>query len=177
MHPDCHLQAGGARYSVPYRLVGKRLDVRLGQSLVSIYDGATLITTHVRRERGRATRLDHYPEAAQAFLRYTPQVCLQSAAAMGPATDRLVRERLEVHALHNLREAQAILRLAQRYDRSRLEHACERALSFGDGRYRTVRGILERGLDLLAPEEPPPPVTAGAFLRGPSAFVNEGKVF
>lgn len=177
VHPDCHLQAGGARYSVPYRLVGKRLDVRRGQLIVAIYDGATLITTHVRRERGRATRLDHYPEAAQAFLRYTPQVCLQSAEAMGPATDRLVRERLEVHALHNLREAQAILRLAQRYDRSRLERACERALSSGDGRYRTVRGILERGLDLLAPEELPQPVNAGAFLRGPSAFVNEGKVF
>ena len=96
---------------------------------------------------------------------------------MGPATDRLVRERLEVHALHNLREAQAILRLAQRYDRSRLERACERALGSGDGRYRTVRGILERGLDLLPPEELPQPVTAGAFLRGPSAFVNEGKVF
>lgn len=173
VHPDCHLQAGGARYSVPYRLVGKRLDVRLGETLVAIYDGADLVTSHVRRERGRATRLDHYPDAAQAFLRFTPQVCMQSAEAMGPVTARLVRERLEVHALHNLREVQAILRLAQRYDVARLERACERAIESGDGRYRTVRGILERGLDLLIPEEPTLPVTAGAFLRGPSAFVSE----
>ena len=174
VHPDCHLQASGARYSVPHPLVGKRLDVRLGQSLVAIYDGATLITTHVRRERGRATRLDHYPEAAQAFLRFSPQVCLESAAATGVATGRLVRERLEVHALHNLREVQAILRLAQRYDRARLERACQRALDAGDGRYRTVRGILERGFDLVAAEEPPQPVAAGAFLRGPAAFSGEG---
>ena len=175
VHPDCHLQAGGARYSVPHRFVGKRLDVRLGETLVTIYDAAEMVTSHVRRERGRSTRLDHYPDAAQAFLRFTPQVCLESATAMGPAIDRLVRERLEVHALHNLREAQAILRLAQRYDRTRLDQACQRALDAGDGRYRTVRGILERGLDLVATEEPPSPAAAGAFLRGPAAFVGEGQ--
>lgn len=171
VHPDCHLQAGGARYSVPHRYVGKRLDVRLGRKLVAIYDGPNLVTSHARRERGRSTRLDHYPDAAQAFLRFTPQVCLESAAAIGPATGHLIRERLEVHALHNLREAQAILRLAQRYDRSRLECACERALTAGDGRYRTVRGILERGLDLVPAEEQAPVVQTGAFLRGPEAFV------
>jgi transposase len=172
VHPDCHLQASGARYSVPHRYVGKRLDVRLGETLVAIYDGAELLTSHVRRERGRSTRLDHYPEAAQAFLRFTPQVCLESARGMGPAVDRLVRERLAVHALHNLREAQAVLRLAQRYDRERLDRACQRALDAGDGRYRTVRGILERGLDLVAQEEPPEPVAAGAYLRGPDAFAE-----
>lgn len=172
VHPDCHVQAGGARYSVPYRLVGKRLDVRLGDKIVAIYDGATLITTHVRRERGRSTRLDHYPEAAQAFLRSTPQACLESAAAIGPATSELVRTRLEVHALHNLREVQGILRLLPHYGQDRLERACRRALDVGDGRYRTVRGILERGFDTLAAEEPPPPVAAGAFLRGREAFAD-----
>ena len=69
------------------------------------------ITSHIRRERGRSTRLDHYPDAAQAFVRFTPQLCMDSAAAMGPAIARLVRERLTVHALHNLREVQAIVRL------------------------------------------------------------------
>jgi transposase len=176
VHPDCHLQAGGARYSVPHRLVGKRLDVRLGETMVTIYDGATLVTSHVRRERGRSTRIDHYPDSAQAFLRHTPQVCLESAQAMGPAIYQLIRERLEVHALHNLREAQAILRLAQRYDQGRLERACERALAAGDGRYRTVRGILEHDLDRVDAEEQPQPVAAGAFLRGPEAFIGEGGV-
>lgn len=75
-----------------------------------------------------------------------------------------------VHALHHLREVQAILRLADRYDPDRLERACRRALDAGDGRYRTVRGILERDFDLLAPEEVPPPRAVGAFLRGPEVF-------
>ncbi len=170
VHPDCHLQAAGARYSVPYRYVGKRLEVRLGQKTVEVYDGPTLVTTHVRRERGRETRLEHYPEAGQAFLRASPQACLRQAQGIGPATFALVEGRLSVHALHNLREVQAILRLAERFEPGRLERACRRALEAGDGRYRTVRGILERGFDRLETEAEPGVSAAGAFLRGPEAF-------
>jgi hypothetical protein len=172
VHADCHLQAAGARYSVPYRYVGKRLDVRLGRTLVEVYDGATLITSHMRRERGRQTRLEHYPEAGQAFLRASSQACLRRAQAVGPVTFALIEERLKAHALHNLREAQAILRLAERYEPERLERACRRALASGDGRYRTVRGILERGFDQQPLEEETTSVQAAAFLRGPAAFAG-----
>lgn len=172
VHPDCHLQAGGARYSVPYRHVGRRLDVRLGRNTAEIYDGPTLITSHLRCYQGRATRMEHYPEAGQAFLRATPQACLRQAQGVGAATEAIVRERLATHALHHLREVQALLRLAERYPADRLERACRRALDAGDGRYRTVRGILERGFDLLAPELELPPSSrpTSAFLRGPHAF-------
>jgi hypothetical protein len=72
------------------------------------------------------------------------------------------------------------LRLADRYGGDRLEHACRRALDAGDGRYRTVRGLLERELEATAPEPPAPsPRTpVGAFLRGPAVFaasVAEGR--
>ena len=69
---------------------------------------------------------------------------------------------------------QALLRLRERYPLERLERACARAVTAGDGRYRTVRGILERDLDGLAPEPEPVPQAAGAFLRGPAAFVPVG---
>lgn len=176
VHPDCHLQAAKARYSVPYKYVGKRLDVRLGDKTVEIYDGATLVTSHLRRERGRETKLEHYPEAGQAFLRATPQACLSKAQSLGVATGALVAGRLEVHALHNVREVQAILRLAERYEPERLECACQRALESGDGRYRTVRGILERGYDQQPPPPEPPAAgdTTAAFLRGPAAFATAG---
>ena len=102
VHPDCHLQVSGARYSVPYCHVG-RLDVRLGRNTVEIYWGPTLITSCLRRHQGRTTRLEHYPAAAQAFLRATPQAYLHHGQAIGPATETIVRERLTVHALHHLR--------------------------------------------------------------------------
>jgi len=170
VHPDCHLYVARAGYSVPYAFVGRRLDVRLGIRLVEIYDGTTLVWTHPRREHGRETVLGHYPEAAQAFLRATPQTCLQQAEAVGTATATTVRWLLEGHALHNLRQVQGILRLAERFGAERLERACARALAVGDGRYQTVRGILERGLEDLPLEEPAPPSSSSAYLRGAEAF-------
>jgi transposase len=81
VHSDCHVRAGHAWYSVPYRYVGARLDVRLGERLVTIYDGVSMVATHLRRAKGRATQVEHYPPAGQAFLRASPQACLEQARA------------------------------------------------------------------------------------------------
>ncbi|MGZ3675760.1 MAG: IS21 family transposase, partial [Ktedonobacterales bacterium] len=156
VHADCHLNAGGARYSVPYRSIGRTLDVRLGQRTVAIYDGAELLTTHLRQARGHATRLEHYPQDAQAFVRATPAVCQARAAQVGPATAAVVEPLLASRTLHQLREVQALLRLVELYTAPRLEAACARALAVGDARLRTVRGLLERGLDRLDAQAPEP---------------------
>jgi Mu transposase-like protein len=114
---DCHRTAARAAYSVPARYVGQRLDVRLGERVVSIYDGATLVTSHPRQVRGRATRREHYPPGGQAYLRATPQVCLHRAQAVGPATAQLVEALPQPYhrLLHLLREAQAVVRLGERH--------------------------------------------------------------
>jgi hypothetical protein len=171
---DCHLRAGNALYSVPYRRVGQRLDVRLGARVVTIYDGAEVVATHVRQERGRVTRLEHYPQAGQAFLRGTPHACLEQATTVGEATALLIRTLLEPPTLTGLRQAQAVLRLRDPHGDARLERACRRALECGDGRYRTVQGILERHLEEAIGEEAPAPRTTRAFLRGPDAFAPTG---
>ena len=170
VHPDCHLRAGNACYSVPYRYVGRRLDVRLGERTVAVYDGPVPVTTHARQARGRATRVEHYPPAGRAYLRGAPEVCLQRGYAVGPATGRLVGALLTPFALTRLREVHALLRLADAYPAARLERACRVALDAGDGRYRTVRGLLERGLDDRPPDPAPPAAAARAYLRGPAAF-------
>jgi hypothetical protein len=171
VHPDCHLRAGGACYSVPYRYVGRRLDVRLGERTVAVHDGPVPVTTHPRRPHGRATRVEHYPPAGRAYLRGTSEACLERAYGVGPATGRVVAALLSPFALGRLREVHALLRLAEAYPPARLERACGVALDAGDGRYRTVRGLLERGLEGQPPDPDPPPVVAArAYLRGPAAF-------
>lgn len=169
VHTDCHLQVQGVRYSVPYPYVGQQLEVRLSPQIVEIYLGATLVTTHLRATRGRVTRLEHYPATGQAFLRATPEACRQQASAIGPATERLIHEVLVTPTRYRLREAQAVLRLANTVAGAQLEAACRRALDSGDGRYRTVRGLLQRRIEPAAPD-----VMAGssapAYLRGPAAF-------
>jgi transposase len=171
LRPDCHLVVGKTEYSAPYQHIGAYLDVRLGRSTVQIYAGQTLLTTHDRIARGRATRLEHYPPAGQAFLRATPRACVEAAQTIGAATTRLVQGLLQDETTHHLREAQAVLRLCERYAAADLEHACSLALESGDGRLRTVRGLLDRGVRQLEPAAATPVTpTSGAFLRGPETF-------
>jgi transposase len=172
---DCHLRAAGAGYSVPASYVRHTLDVRVGERLVEIYDGAHLVTTHPRQERGRSTRTEHYPLAGRLFLQQNPDACWQRAAAIGPATAAVAHALLSEATLTRLREVQALLRLTERYPAARLEQACARALAVEDGRFRTVRTILANDLDRLPTEEPPVPVVSGAFLRGPAAFLPGGE--
>jgi len=102
----------------------------------------------------------------------TPHVCVEQARQVGVATGALVQALLEPYLLARLREAQALLRLRDRYPDERLERACRRALDEGDGRVRTVRGILERGLDEGVSEAAPEARATVAFLRGAAAFAS-----
>jgi len=85
---------------------------------------------------------------------------LEQAEAVGEATGALARELLGRFTLGHLREVMALLRLRERYDDARLERACRRARVSGDGRYRTVQRILERGLDALEVDDDPPVLVA-----------------
>ena len=100
-------------------------------------------------------------------------MCREQAQAIGPQTGSLVQGLLSGDTTTGLREAQAVLRLTERYTTSQVEQACARALASSDGRLRTVRGLLERALATLDPPPPSAPAgLAGALLRGPAAFAE-----
>jgi hypothetical protein len=175
---DCHVSVDGALYSVPWRLVGRRVDVRSTPRLVEVFADGELVKTHVRAQRGRRhTDWSDYPPEKVAFLEKTPAWCRQRAADAGPHVGQLVAGLLAGpagNAQHHLGAAQGVLRLAERYDAGRLDAACQRALAAGDPSYRTVKGILAAGLEAV----PLPAETATgqagrvpALLRGPAALV------
>lgn len=150
VHSDAHVQFDKALYSVPFRLLGQRLWLKATNSLVSVYQDHHLVASHARaRASGaRVTVQDHLPPEALAWSLADPQHCLAAAERIGPHC-RTVIERLFAHrVLDNLRAAQGVIRLAKTYGDARVEAACERALAFDDPRYRTVKTILARGLDL-----------------------------
>jgi len=165
---DCHIQVGGTLYSVPYRYVGKTVDVKRGTKVVEVYLDYELVKTHLRGTKGeRVTDWNDYPPEKAAFFQRTPNWYRQRASLIGASTRETVDALLDKHAFHHLRQCQGILRLAEKYGQERLEQACSRANAFGDPAYRTVKTILERGLD----KEPAlfEPVRAtGAFLHGPN---------
>jgi hypothetical protein len=75
--------------------------------------------------------------------------------------------------MKNLRKAQAILRLAEKYSGD-IERVAERALSYGATRYRSIKAMLENGISDEQPAHRAPLSDLGQrFLREPSYFARE----
>jgi len=143
------------------------MDVKLGTRGVEIHLDYELVKTHLRgAKRQRVTDWNDYPPEKAAFFQRTPDWYRSKADLVGKATRETIEDLLGKHAFHYLRQCQGILRLAEKYGQQRLESACARANAFGDPAYRTVKNILERGLDkeplVFEPARP-----AGALLHGP----------
>jgi hypothetical protein len=168
--PDAHVIVGRTLYSVPWRLIGKRLDARATAAAVEFYLDGELVKTHRFAPRGRRTDWAGLPGHKAGFFMRTPVWCAARAGMAGPACATLAGELLAVNALFRLRQAQGVLRLGQRHGDGRLEAACARAIEAGDPSCRTVKGILAAGTERDGVQLPLPGVGVPAWLRGPDAF-------
>jgi len=169
--PDCHVSVGGALYSVPFRFIGARLDVRTTDEMLFVYADHEIVKSHARVGKGRrSTDWQDYPSQKAAFFMRNPSWCRRRAAELGPAVAALVGELLGEQALHRLRSAQGVIHLADTHGAARLELACALALEVGDPSYRTVRGILKAGREQLTPEPQTAAPLAPAHLHGPDTL-------
>jgi hypothetical protein len=97
-----------------------------------------------------------------------PQWCLQQSEKVGPSCHRLIRTLFADRVLDNLRAAQGIIRLRDKYGSARLEAACQRALSYNNPRYGTVKTILAKGLEQH-------PSTEQAFDTLADSYTGQGR--
>jgi transposase len=174
VHPDCHITVAGALYSVPWRLVGRVVDARATSRLVEVFCDGQLVKTHLRAAKEhRQTDWADYPPEKVAFLQRTPAWCRRQATEAGSHVAQLVDELLAGGALHHLRAAQGVLRLAEQHGHKRLDAACQRALAVGDPSYRTVKGILVAGAEHAPLPQPATGRDVPALLRGPAALLGD----
>ena len=125
------------------------------------------MATHPRAPRPgvRVTQPDHRPPEQIPGAFWTRESCRVLAAAVGPATTRLVETLLADPVLDRLPRVMRVLKRRERVGRPRLEAACARALHDGDRRSRTLTRILDQGLEAAPLRVPPAPVPASTFVR------------
>lgn len=175
LHEDCHVSVDYSYYSAPWRLIGQQLQVYLFERVVQLFSGTELVATHPRAQhKGQwLTNLAHYPPDKAAYLVKTPRYCRELAAKIGPFTGQVVEQLLNERPLDRLRTAQGILRLREIVGNGRLEAACQRALFFGDIRYKRIKGILNAALDQRPLPDTTPalkPTREFAFARSAAEF-------
>lgn len=174
---DYHVEIDHNFYSVPYRLTGQEVNVRLSGGTVEIFHAGDRVASHARAYgKGQyITETSHRPAAHQKHLEWTPSRLIDWASTVGEDVAKLVKAILEhkPHPEQGYRACLGIMRLAKHYPDERLQAACRRALAYDLFSYRSVKHILEKGLDsapLPAPEGPRP--VEHANIRGPAYFTQ-----
>lgn len=161
VHIDYHVELHGHYYSVPYQLIGQKLDVRFTELTVEILLKGKRVASHVRsfKRGGYSTLPEHRPKSHQRYLQWSPERIIRWAGQNGPHTEELVTRMLQArpHPEQGFRSCLGIIRLGKRYSPERLEAACLRALRIQALSYKSVESILRKGLDQqpLPPDEAP----------------------
>jgi len=174
VHPDYHVEVDKTFYSLPHRLIGRTVEVRLTHRVVEIFHDHQRVACHVRRSQrsGHVTVNEHMPKAHQRYANTTPANLIGRAARIGPnaaiLVERMMRDR--PHPEQGYRSAMGILSLAPRYGPERLEAACERALLINAIAYSSVTAILKAGLDRASSAEPAKPTPQHANIRGSTYY-------
>lgn len=157
MNIDHHVEVDGNYYSVPYQLIRQQVEVRLTATTVEVLHRGRRVASHARTQgRGQYSTVDkHRPVAHQKHLEWTPSRLVRWAETVGPRTGRLVQRLLESrpHPEQGYRSCLGIMRLGKRFGTERLEAASGRALAIEAISYRSVKSILEKGLDQVPLEQ------------------------
>lgn len=176
VHRDCYVEFDKAYYSVPYRLIGQEVWLCGGTQQVRLYTTKhQLLATHdrARRPGERLTHLDHLPPEKVPGLTLDREDCLATATQVGVATRQVVQMLLDDPVIDRLPTAGRLLRLRRKFGDERLEAACQRALSFDDPAYKTIKRILTQGLENEPLPHPAISPQAAAFVRSAEELVGD----
>lgn len=175
--PDYHITVDHHHYSVPFRYIRKTLEVRITARTVEAFFKSERIACHARswRRGGYTTVPDHMPPRHRAFSEWSPERFIRWAEKTGPATKEVVEHLFASlpQPEHAYRQCLGIERMAKTYGTERAEAAARRALAAGTMSYRSLRSILQNGLDREPLPEPAPPRAPihHENIRGPKAFL------
>ncbi len=142
---DHYAQVAKALYSLPTKLVGKKLEARADHFTVRFYLGATLVKTHPRAAPGqRSTDATDFPPEKTAYALRDVAFLARQARAHGEAVGQYASALLEGKLpWTRMRQVYALLGLVRRYGSVRLEAACRIALDADMVDVHRLRRLLE----------------------------------
>ena len=148
LHPkvgyDYLVSDGVNKYSVPFDLIGEKVDVQLTSQIIEVFYKQTRVAAHVRLDRPQrdpVVKPEHMPEAHRRYLNYNADEFTAWANTVGPNTAETVQRFFTSgrEAEQGFKACASLMKLDSRYDAQRLEDACERVLRLTSA--PTIRNI------------------------------------
>ncbi len=141
-------------YSVPYAYAGKKVKVLYDQQMIEVYCEGERIALHQRNNISKAyhTIQDHMLSNHRHALQvrgWNKDDLLKQASNMGPHVLQAAEHILasSFYPEQNYKSCYGLIMLRNKYDQSRINNACKRALQGTRIRYGTICDILQKGLD------------------------------
>ena len=174
VHPDHYIQVRKKSYSIPHRYVGKKVWVKVGHNLVSVYYEDKLIKEHTIPNGYRQTDLNDFPENMQSALNSgLPYAVRKNAEAICPEFGELVNKILSPHAYINMRKAQGILYIANKYPKDIVAAASQVAIdNYRHLSPKIFKGIIEKLIEPKEDQQMNISDETSAFIRGIDYFIN-----
>lgn len=173
VHRDHHVEIGRALYSVPGRLIGRRVEARADRSLVRIFHRGQLVKVHPRQAPGgRSTDPDDLPADKTVYAMRDLARLQSMAAAHGAAIGAYAAALLDVPLpWTRMRSVYALLGLVKKWGPDRVEAACARALDYEVVKVSVIGRMLERGTEGVTVQPAlPGTVISARFARDPAHF-------
>jgi transposase len=152
------VRIGGARYSVPKQLKGRRLEVLAGEGRIKVLDGDEIVADHAVVAPGEASICDdHYGGSRPDRPRRTPRARTEAEKAflaLGPAAEAFLKAAAAAGATKLGVELEELAGLQAAYGPEVLVAGLERAVAFGRWRAGDVRSILAAGTGAPTPTAP-----------------------
>lgn len=170
--PEYLITAGGRKYSVPYEYVGQTVRVRLTSGSVDVFFKDLRIASHTRIQPGYEPvyNPEHMPGSHKAAAKMNdPSAYFDWAAGIGKSTEQTVHAFFDDQSRkHAVLRSRQLMKLADRFSVSRLEKACQKALSVCENpEVDLIESILTNETDkTVKGEDKVPQPKASGIIRG-----------
>lgn len=155
VHMDYHIELDRCFYSVPFKYLKEKVELKYTNTVVEIYHKGALIATHPKLHKAneRSTHKEHMPLNHQyQHEKMNPERLKKWASSIGKDAKAFVVHRLQAseYPANAYRGVIAILSLEKIYGKMTLNQALGYAHSINSTSTRSIRSILEKKLYLQA---------------------------
>jgi transposase len=145
-------------YSVPYKLIGKRLKIKYTTQKLSVYNDNEVVAIHDRfsgKGHKYITIQEHLASQHKYLSEWNPQKFMEMAAAIDEVVANYISKILsrEMYPEQSYKSCSGVLNLAKRVGKQRLINACKRADSYSVYNYGIIDQILRSKADYIAFED------------------------
>lgn len=146
---DYLISDGKNKYSVPFDLIGEKVQIRLTRNTVEVFFKGSRMTSHKRLDVCRmkpVIKTDHMPENHKKYLSYNADEFMNWAKDIGKSVLDVVESFLSIGDVpeQGYKSCISLMKLCERYGKKKLNSVCERILCITSApKIRNIASLLK----------------------------------